>query len=65
MDLTYPEEAERFRAEIRAWLGRELPADWFDGRRPAGDDAHAFAEASRIATSRLFPDGQAEDGTPQ
>jgi len=44
MDLTYPEEAERFRAEIRAWLGRELPADWFDGRRPAGDDAHAFAE---------------------
>ena len=29
------------------------------------DDAHAFAEASRIAIRRLFRDGQAEDGTPQ
>ena len=28
MDLTYPPEAEAFRAEIRAWLEEHLPADW-------------------------------------
>jgi len=42
MDLTYPDEAERFRTEIRAWLEQELPAGWFEGRRPV--DAHAFAD---------------------
>ncbi len=28
MDLTYPPEAELFRAEIRAWLEENLPAHW-------------------------------------
>jgi alkylation response protein AidB-like acyl-CoA dehydrogenase len=28
MDLTYPAEAESFRAEIRAWLRQHLPAGW-------------------------------------
>jgi alkylation response protein AidB-like acyl-CoA dehydrogenase len=28
MDLTYPPEAEVFRAAIRAWLEEHLPADW-------------------------------------
>ena len=28
MDLTYPPEAELFRAEIRAWLEKNLPAHW-------------------------------------
>jgi alkylation response protein AidB-like acyl-CoA dehydrogenase len=28
MDLTYPLEAEAFRAEIRAWLEENLPAGW-------------------------------------
>jgi alkylation response protein AidB-like acyl-CoA dehydrogenase len=28
MDLTYPPEAELFRAEIRAWLEENLPARW-------------------------------------
>ena len=28
MDLNYPPEAEEFRAEIRAWLKDNLPADW-------------------------------------
>ncbi len=41
MDLVYPEEAERFRVEVRAWLARELPAGWDEGRRPI--DADAFA----------------------
>jgi hypothetical protein len=29
MDLTYPAEAESFRAEIRAWLEENLPTGWF------------------------------------
>ncbi len=28
MDLTYPPEAEAFRAEIRSWLGEHLPLGW-------------------------------------
>jgi alkylation response protein AidB-like acyl-CoA dehydrogenase len=28
MDLTYPPEAESFRAEIRTWLEENLPPDW-------------------------------------
>ena len=30
MDLTYPNEAEEFRAEIKAWLLDNLPEGWFD-----------------------------------
>ncbi len=30
MDLTYPPEAETFRAEIRAWLEENLPDGWFE-----------------------------------
>ena len=30
MDLTYPAEAEEFRAEIRDWLAEQLPDGWFD-----------------------------------
>ena len=30
MDLNYPEEAESFRKEIRAWLEENLPEGWFD-----------------------------------
>src|SRR6476660_6248442 len=30
MDLTYPEDAEKFRTEIRAWLEENLPEGWFD-----------------------------------
>jgi hypothetical protein len=30
MDLTYAQEAESFRAEIRAWLEENLPAGWFE-----------------------------------
>ena len=28
MDITYPPEAEEFRARVRAFLGEHLPADW-------------------------------------
>jgi alkylation response protein AidB-like acyl-CoA dehydrogenase len=30
VDLTYPAEAEEFRAQIRAWLEENLPAGWFE-----------------------------------
>jgi len=30
MDLSYPADAEAFRAEIRSWLEANLPAGWFD-----------------------------------
>jgi alkylation response protein AidB-like acyl-CoA dehydrogenase len=30
MDLTYPQEAEAFRKEIRTWLEDNLPAGWFE-----------------------------------
>jgi alkylation response protein AidB-like acyl-CoA dehydrogenase len=30
MDLTYPDDAEAFRLEIRAWLEANLPAGWFE-----------------------------------
>ncbi|MHB8826165.1 MAG: acyl-CoA dehydrogenase family protein [Acidimicrobiales bacterium] len=30
MDLTYPDDAESFRLEIRAWLEANLPTGWFD-----------------------------------
>ena len=32
MELTYPEEAETFRGEIRAWLEANLPAQFFFSR---------------------------------
>ena len=28
VDALSPEEAEQFRTEIRAWLEKNLPADW-------------------------------------
>ncbi len=30
MDLTYPTDAEEFRAEIRGWLEENLPSGWFE-----------------------------------
>jgi alkylation response protein AidB-like acyl-CoA dehydrogenase len=30
MDLSYPADAEAFRAEIRSWLEQNLPAGWFE-----------------------------------
>lgn len=42
MDLSYPEEAEEFRTEIRAWLHDHLPEGWFD-------DDFAMTPAERAA----------------
>jgi alkylation response protein AidB-like acyl-CoA dehydrogenase len=43
MDLTYPPEAERFRAEIRSWLEENLPPGWGeDGNSMTPDERKAF-----------------------
>ncbi|MGH9134435.1 MAG: acyl-CoA dehydrogenase family protein [Ilumatobacteraceae bacterium] len=38
MDLTFPREAEDFRAEIRTWLAENLPEGWFDPGFELADD---------------------------
>src|SRR5947209_8204041 len=46
MDLTYPPEAEAFRAEIRSWLEENLPEGWFDdGFELQGEERRRFNEA--------------------
>ena len=53
MDLTYPPEAEEFRAEIRAWLEENLPEGWgtpgllHDARGAAGLQRGVDGEAVR------------------
>jgi len=43
MDLTYPPEAEAFRAEVRGWLEDNLPAGWFEpGFHLSGPEREAF-----------------------
>ena len=45
MDLTFPPEAETFRAEVRAFLAEHLPADWRGLGALDRDDAEAFTNA--------------------
>jgi alkylation response protein AidB-like acyl-CoA dehydrogenase len=43
VDLTYPPEAESFRAEVRGWLEDNLPEGWFEpGFRMSSDQRQAF-----------------------
>ncbi len=45
MDLSYPAEAEAFRAEIRGWLEDNLPKGWFDDDvEMTADERKAFNE---------------------
>jgi len=45
MDLSYPADAEAFRAEIRAWLEENLPAGWFEpGFEMTADERKQFNE---------------------
>ena len=48
MDLTYPDEAEQFRTEIRAWLEENLPDDW--GQREMTPEEKARARRNTRAT---------------
>ena len=55
MDLSYPPEAEEFRAEIRAWLEENLPHGWFDdGFEMTPEQKAAFNEEW---THKLFEGG--------
>jgi alkylation response protein AidB-like acyl-CoA dehydrogenase len=43
MDLTYPADAEEFRAEIRSWLEQNLPDGWFQpGFEMSNDERKRF-----------------------
>jgi alkylation response protein AidB-like acyl-CoA dehydrogenase len=55
MDLTYPQEAEDFRVEIRAWLEENLPAGWFDESFEMTDDERR--EFNRDWPQKLFEGG--------
>ena len=62
MDLTYPPEAESFRAVIRAWLGENLPPGWFEpGFTMSDEQRRAFHDSW---TERLFAGGWICAGWP-
>ena len=55
MDLSYPPEAEAFRAQVRAWLAENLPAGWFD-------DGFELSAAERVEFNRWWPERMREGG---
>jgi alkylation response protein AidB-like acyl-CoA dehydrogenase len=62
MDLTYPQEAETFRKEIRAWLEENLPAGWFEPDFSlSGEERVRFNETW---TQKLFAGGWICAGWP-
>jgi alkylation response protein AidB-like acyl-CoA dehydrogenase len=62
MDLTYPQEAETFRKEIRAWLEEALPAGWFEpGFSMSTKERQHFNETW---TEKLFAGGWICAGWP-
>ena len=65
MRPTYTDEAEAYRAEVRAFLAEQLPADWQGIGRLAGDEFHEFVAAWRVtlhAAGYLAPGWPAEYG---
>ena len=62
MDLTYPADAETFRAHIRDWLVQNLPEGWFEpGFALTGQQRAAFNESW---TEKLFEGGWICAGWP-
>jgi len=62
MDLTYPQEAETFRKEIRTWLEEALPAGWFEpGFSMSSQEREHFNETW---TEKLFAGGWICAGWP-
>lgn len=62
MDLTYPDEAESFRAEIRTWLEEHLPPGWFEpGFTMSSNDRQSF---NQTWTATLFEGGWICAGWP-
>ena len=62
MDLTYPEEAEAFRGEVRAWLEENLPDGWFSSDFAMTDEARK--EFNQSWTDTLFSGGWICAGWP-
>jgi alkylation response protein AidB-like acyl-CoA dehydrogenase len=62
MDLTYPEEAETFRVEIREWLVENLPPGWFEPDFTMTKDEHAAF--NQTWTKTLFHGGWICAGWP-
>lgn len=63
MDLTYPQEAEAFRVEIRAWLEENLPKGWFEpGFKMTPEERKAFNDGW---TEKLFAGGWICAGWPK
>lgn len=55
MELTYPQDAEDFRTEIREWLHDNLPGGWFDeGFSMTPEEKEAFNEQWTV---KLFEGG--------
>ncbi|MHB2027908.1 MAG: acyl-CoA dehydrogenase family protein [Acidimicrobiales bacterium] len=62
MDLNYPEEAQAFRNEIRAWLEKNLPDGWFEPDfTMTSDEQQRFNESW---TAKLFEGGWICAGWP-
>ena len=55
MDLTYPPEAEAFRAEIRAWLEENLPDGW--GEPGFKLEGEARTQFNKDWTRKLYEGG--------
>src|SRR5256885_89835 len=64
MDLTYTPEEEAFRAEVRAWLQANLPADWGHGG-VGGYREEADEEIQRVWQRRLYEAGWLTLAWPQ
>jgi alkylation response protein AidB-like acyl-CoA dehydrogenase len=63
MDLTYPADAEAFRADIRSWLESNLPKGWFEPDFKMSDDERkAFNDSW---TETLFQGGWICAGWPK
>ena len=65
MNVSYPPEAESFRAEVRAFLRRALPDDWRGLGALDGEQARAFTEtwrATLAAEGYLTPSWPPEYG---
>lgn len=54
MDLTYSEEDQAFRAEVRAWLEEHLTGDWLALRGLGGPGRDHEAHEERVAWNRLL-----------
>jgi hypothetical protein len=63
MDLTYPEEAESFRLQIREWLVENLPSGWLEPDFTMSDDDRA--DFNKTWTETLFNGGWICAGWPQ